>query len=123
MQPPPRHFHIAVWDFLDRKCLWKWIGRSCSVTGLPRFPKLTASYFSSGSKYGCRFYVSPLSTTLLRIYARKNAAAAKVTTAVLTKVWTELEYRHDMRRLTSLSSLNICKLVSVGHKHSIHVTY
>jgi hypothetical protein len=54
------------------------------------------------------------------LFATLLELARRIFAAVSTAAPTEPEYRHDMCQARVVPSLNICKLLSVGHKKTDH---
>ena len=106
----PPHWHNGVRHYLDENLPRLWIGRSTveNMTLIfwpPRSPDLTACDFFL---WGCikdRVFVLPLPVSLNKLKLRITTAFASVDKYMLRSVWTELDYRIDICRVTKGSHI------------------
>ncbi|GBM44524.1 hypothetical protein AVEN_182224-1 [Araneus ventricosus] len=77
--------------------------------GPPRSPDLTPCDFFLWGYVKDKVYVSPMPTTLEALQERITAAVTDIDGNMLLNVWTELDYRWIVYRVTK-RELNICSM-------------
>jgi len=107
------HWHLAVLTFLNVHLPNRWIGRAGQndyvfCTWPPRSPDLTIFYFFLWRYMKDRVYVPPLPVTVDELQERITAAVKSVTPDMLQRVWSELDYRIDVCRVTRGGTLSVC---------------
>jgi hypothetical protein len=116
----PPHFHCEVRHFLNKNLPHRWIGRAV-ITDLSfhtwptRSPDLTPCDFFLWEYVKDVVYVPPFPNDLQELRQRIIAAVATINRYMLENVWTEMDYRIGVCRVTRGSHIeclqgNISKL-------------
>jgi len=105
----PPHWHLAVRTFPNEHLPNGWIGHAGqktrrSASGPPRSPDLTICDCFLWAYVKDRVYVPPLPATMDELQERITAAVNLVTQDMLQRVWSELDYR-----------INVCRVTRGGH--------
>jgi hypothetical protein len=101
----PPHFHCEVHHYLNDNLPHSWIGRAV-ITDLsfhtwpPRSPDLTPCDFVLWGYVKDIVYVPPLPNDLQELTQSIIAAVATINRDMLARVWTEMDYRIDVCRVT-----------------------
>ena len=101
----PPHYLTEVRDYLNDRFPNQWIGRSAPIAWPPRSQDLTPLDFFLWGFIKDMVYVPPLPATLPDLRARIYAAVEQVTPEMLVRVWEEIDYRWDVRRITNGSHI------------------
>jgi len=101
----PPHWHLTVRTFLNEHLPNRWIGHAGQNDQVfckwpPRSTDLTVCDFFLWGYMKDRVYVPPLPATVDELQKRINAAVKSVTPDMLQRVWSELDYRIDVCRVT-----------------------
>ena len=101
----PPQWNLAVQTFLNEHLPNRWIGRAGQNDQVfykwpPRSPDLTVCDFFLWGYVKDRVYVPPLPATVDELQERITAAVKSVTPDKLQRVWSELDYRNDVCRVT-----------------------
>ena len=109
------HYSSGLESEISRKL----IGRDDPTTRPPRSSHHTppAIFFWRYTEVAA--YGPPPSTTLPELPGRIRASTVTVTPVMPTELRTELEYGYDRAGPLTVPSLNMCKLLSEGHKNII----
>lgn len=101
----PPHFHNDVREYLDENLPHRWIGRAANNLPMlqwpPRSPDLTPCDFFLWGYIKDSVYVPPLPADMNDLRRRITAAVDSINRNMLARVWTELEYRLDICRVTN----------------------
>ncbi|GBM40643.1 hypothetical protein AVEN_235123-1 [Araneus ventricosus] len=76
----------------------------------PSSPYLTPCDFFLWGYVKDKVYVPPMPTTLQALQERITAAVTDIDGNMVLKVWTELDYRWDVCRVTKAHTLNDCSM-------------
>lgn len=101
----PPHWHNDVRGYLNEELPHRWIGR-CAEHDLamfawpPNSPDLTPCDFYFWGYIKDTVFVPPLPATLAELRRRITAAVNSIDRDTLQSVWTELDYRLDICRVT-----------------------
>jgi hypothetical protein len=106
----PPHWHIGVRHYLDENLQRHWIGRSTDENmalthSPPRSPDLTPCDLFLWGYIKDRVFVPPLPVSLNELKQRITAGVPSVDKDTLRSVWTELDYRIDICRVTKGSHI------------------
>lgn len=101
----PPHFHNDVRWYLNEHLPQRWIGRTgrddeALLKWPPRSPDMTPCDFFLWGFVKDRVFVPPLPRDLMELRERIREAFAAVTRDLLMRVWTEMDYRLDICRVT-----------------------
>jgi len=99
------HWHLAVRTFLNVHLPNRWIGRAGQKDQVfckwpPRSPDLSVCVFFLWGYVKDRVYVPPLPANVDELQERITAAVKSVPPDMLQRVWSELDYRIDVCRVT-----------------------
>ncbi|GFV53799.1 uncharacterized protein TNCV_1592221 [Trichonephila clavipes] len=97
----PPHWHLSVREWLNMTVPNQWIGRKeppdkACIAWLPRSPDLTPCDLYLWELIKDYMYVPPFPADLPDLRHRIEAAAARISSDTLKKVWDELAYRLDV---------------------------
>ncbi|GFW09426.1 DUF4817 domain-containing protein [Trichonephila clavipes] len=102
----PHLWYLSVRDWLNITEPNQWIGhkeppdKAC-IAWPPRSPDLTpCDFYLQGFIKDC-VYVPPLPSDLSDLRHRMEADVGRISSGTLKKVWDELAYQLDLRRLTN----------------------
>ncbi|GBN67698.1 hypothetical protein AVEN_30854-1 [Araneus ventricosus] len=97
-------------DFLNRELPHRWIERAglddvLLLPWAPRSPDLAPCDFFLWGNVEAKVYVPPMPTTLQALQERINSAVTDIDGNILLNVWSELDYRWDVCRVTKGSHI------------------
>ena len=99
----PPHWHNSVREYLNEHLPRRWIGHAGDLPFLlwpPRFPDLTPCDFYLWRYVKDTVFKTPLPLTLDELKQCICTAIDAIMSDVLKRIWDELDYRMDVRRVT-----------------------
>lgn len=101
----PPHWKLDVREYLNHELPHRWIGRvgaddQALFPWPPRSPDLSPCDFYLWGYLKDRVYIPPLPRTLVELRERINTAVMTIDEMMLQNVWSELDYRLDVCRVT-----------------------
>ncbi|GBM92577.1 hypothetical protein AVEN_39892-1 [Araneus ventricosus] len=102
--------HYMAGDFLNRELPHRWIGRDglddvLLLPWAPRSPDLAPCDFFLWGNVKDKVYVPPMRTKLQTLRKRITAAVTDIDGNMVLNVWTELDCRWDVCRVTKCAHI------------------
>jgi hypothetical protein len=95
----PPHWSLDVRDFLDRTFPQRWVGHDGPTKWPPRSPDITPINFFLWGNVNDRVYATPI-RDVAELRRKTTYVIRTITSDMLNKTWTEIEYRLDILRAT-----------------------